>query len=219
MEDIDLGRSFEYENGFYLTASAGRFTKFATHLDLYRRAAGLAGQIIECGVFKGVSLSRFVKFRSMFGHVQAKRITAFDTFGPFPDAQFAEDKGKRQQFIDEAGDTSITVERFTELIEANGLNENIELVAGNILETAADYVFAHPQLKISLLHVDVDLYEATQAALEAFYPAVVRGGIIILDDYGAFPGANKAIDEYFLGTDIRVQTLPYSNAISFVEKP
>jgi hypothetical protein len=81
------------------------------------------------------------------------------------------------------------------------------------------YVAAHPQLKISLLHVDVDLYEATKAALDAFYPAVVRGGIIILDDYGAFPGANKAIDEYFSGTDIRVQTLPYSNAISFVEKP
>jgi len=39
-----------------------------------------------------------------------------------------------------------------------------------------------------------------------------------LDDYGAFAGANKAIDEYFVDKDIIIQKLSYSNNISFVEK-
>jgi hypothetical protein len=219
MEDIDFKRRFEYENGFYLTAPTSRISKFATHMDLYRKVSGLPGEIIECGVFKGASLCRLIKFRDLFDNKFAKKIIGFDTFGPFPEADFGPDKAVRQRFIDEAGETSITVEKLEELLTANGLNENVELVAGNLLETAPDYIEAHQQLKISLLHIDVDLYEPTKIALECFFPLVVRGGIVILDDYGAFPGSNAAIDEYLENTGIVVQKLPYSNAISYVEIP
>ena len=75
----------------------------------------------------------------------------------------------------------------------------------------------NPHPKITLLHVDVDLCEATKTCLEEFYPDRVRGGIIILDDYGAFPGANKAIDNFFQNRESRIQKLAYSSAISFVE--
>ena len=121
MEDIELKRQFEYENGFYLTAPVNRISKFATHLDLYRMVSGLPGEIVECGVFKGVSLSRFVKFRDLFDNKYAKRVIGFDTFGEFPEAEFEADKSVRQRFVDEAGNMSITVERLTDLLAANGL--------------------------------------------------------------------------------------------------
>lgn len=49
----------------------------------------------------------------------------------------------------------------------------------------------------SLVHLDVDLYEPTFAALEFFYPRTNLGGIIVCDDYGseACPGARAAMDE------------------------
>lgn len=214
----DISKSFDYENGFYLTASVNRISKFATHLDLFRRTQHLAGDIVECGVFKGVSLCRWIKFRALFGNAFSKRIIAFDTFGEFPEASFEDDKIKREMFINEAGGQSITKEELSDLLVRQNLYENIELVQGDILETAEAYVKKNPHLKLSLLHVDVDLYEPTRKALEIFYPHVVRGGIVILDDFGAFAGANKAIDDYFFGSDVKIETLPFSNAISFVEK-
>ena len=36
------------------------------------------------------------------------------------------------------------------------------------------------------------------SSLDILYPHVVKNGVIILDDYGAFPGANKAIDEFLV---------------------
>jgi Macrocin-O-methyltransferase (TylF). len=55
----------------------------------------------------------------------------------------------------------------------------------------------------SLIHIDVDLYEPTMDSLKFFYPKIVKGGIIICDDYNitAYPGAKKAKDESFLDTD------------------
>nr|MBK7063964.1 hypothetical protein [Deltaproteobacteria bacterium] len=57
----------------------------------------------------------------------------------------------------------------------------------------------NPGLRISLLHLDVDLYEPTLAALKAFYPRVVTGGVVIFDEYGLMPweGESQAVDEYF----------------------
>ena len=219
MEDIDLERRFECENGFYLTVSVGRLSKFATHLDLFRKILDLPGEIVECGVFKGVSLSRLIRFRVLFGGPFSRRIIAFDTFGPFPEAGYEGDDLIRDRFIAEAGDTSITTDRLTELLAANGLNENLQLIEGDLLETAPAYLAENPHLKIALLNVDVDLHEPTKAVLEHFYPRVVRGGIVTLDDYGAFPGANAAIDAYFEPIGVKVQKLPYTSAISYVQKP
>ncbi|MCX5712986.1 MAG: class I SAM-dependent methyltransferase, partial [Candidatus Omnitrophica bacterium] len=189
MLDFDLSKQFEYENNFYLTAPVNRISKFVTHLDLFRMVSGIAGDIVECGVFKGVSLSRLIKFRGLLENPLSKKIIAFDTFGEFPDAQYPLDVKKRDQFIKEAGSKSIGKEQFISLLKKLVLYQNIELVKGNILQTVPEYKLNNPHLKISLLHIDVDLYEATHTCLEELYGLVTRGGIVILDDYGAFAGA------------------------------
>jgi len=215
----DLGKKFEYENGFYATAGVNRLSKFVTHLDLYRRVTELRGEVVECGVFKGNSLFRWVKFRELIENTFSRKIIAFDIFGEFPETEFEGDKIKREQFITEtSGGVSLNDEEIRELLEASSTDKNVELVKGDILQTLKEYVSVHANLKIALLHVDVDLYEATKETLEVLFPHVVRGGVVIFDDYGAFPGANKAIDDYFEGTDVRIKQLPLSNAISYIVK-
>ena len=51
--------------------------------------------------------------------------------------------------------------------------------------------------RISLLRLDTDWYASTKAELEILYPRLVPGGVCILDDYGHWDGARKAVDEYF----------------------
>lgn len=215
--NVDPDRRFDYENGFYLTASVDRFGKFVTHLDLFRRTAGIPGEIVECGVFKGASLFRWIKFRELLENTSSRRIVAFDTFGSFPDAGYEPDRVRRDRFVEEAGDQSIPEARLRELLEAQDLDGNVELFAGDILETVPAFAERNPEFRISLLHIDVDLLEPTRCCLEVLYPRVVPGGIVILDDYGAFPGASLAVEDFFKG--MRFQKMPYSHAVTFVEKP
>lgn len=53
--------------------------------------------------------------------------------------------------------------------------------------------------QIAILRLDVDWHRPTKAALEALYPLVVHSGFLIIDDYGHWAGARKAVDEYFGG--------------------
>ena len=98
------------------------------------------------------------------------------------------------------------------------LNENIFLIEGDIIKTVPDFINRNKQIRISLLHIDVDLYEPTKVSLENFFPHVVKGGVIVLDDYGAFPGANKAIEEYFDDKNYKIEQFRYSHSISFIIK-
>ena len=68
-----------------------------------------------------------------------------------------------------------------------------------------------------MLHIDVDLYEPTKIILEKLYDKVTTGGIIIFDDYGAFAGTNKAVDDFF-DNKSEIKKLPYSHAISYIVK-
>ena len=58
----------------------------------------MSGEIVECGVFKGVSLSRLIKFRALLENPLSRKIIAFDIFGEFPEARYKADVKKRRQF-------------------------------------------------------------------------------------------------------------------------
>jgi hypothetical protein len=209
---------FSVENEFYRSASVTRLGKLVTHLDLFRRSSGLPGEIVECGVFKGASLYRWIKFRGLLENQGSRKIIGFDVFGEFPEAQNEADRKRRQSFVDAAGSRGPSQEEIIHSLEKQGLAGNVELISGDVLQAIPSYVSQHEELKISLLNVDVDLYEPTFCCLEMLYSKVVSGGIVILDDYGAFPGANEAIDEFFADKDVNIQKLPYSFSVSFVEK-
>jgi hypothetical protein len=50
---------------------------------------------------------------------------------------------------------------------------------------------------LAVLRLDTDWYESTMKELEVLYPRLSPGGILIIDDYGHFTGARKAVDDYF----------------------
>ncbi len=215
---MNFDEHFKHENDFYISAPVSRFSKFITHLDLFRKISDLRGEIVECGVFKGNSLMRWVKFRSLLENPFSRKIIAFDTFDEFPDASYEAEDIIRKKFIKEAGSKSVTQESLNDYLNKLKLNQNIFLVKGNILKTAPEYSKSHLELRIALLHIDVDLYEPTKVTLESFFSHVVKGGVVILDDYGSFPGANKAIENHFKGTNYEIKQLNYSNAISYIIK-
>ena len=76
-------------------------------------------------------------------------------------------------------------------------SERLHLIRGPVEQTLPE----HPPGPLALLRLDTDWYESTRAEMEHLYPSLAVGGVLIIDDYGHWDGARKAIDEYFQGTD------------------
>lgn len=214
----DFSKKFEYENNFYLSCDITRISKILAHYELFKIVQHLPGAIVECGVFKGVSFTRFAMFRSLFGNVYAKKMIGFDTFGEFPKTNYKPDKKFRNNFIKDAGIESINKDQLLRIMEYKGINKNVELIAGDICKTVPEYAKKNPQLKISLLNLDTDIYEPSAVILKYFWNKIVKGGILLLDDYGVFPGETKAIDEFFSGKNIKILKSPFCITPSYIIK-
>jgi hypothetical protein len=181
-------------------------------------ALDVPGAIVECGVFKGTSLVRFASFRDLMGNSFSKKIIGFDIFGKFPETKFIDDINPRKKFIANAGEESISQEQLFQVLKHKNIDQNIELIAGDIVKTVPDYLNKNPELKISLLNLDTDIYEPAVVILENLFPRIVTGGILILDDYGVFPGETKAVDKYFADRSVEIKKFPFCMTPCYIVK-
>ena len=212
-------KAFEYENNFYLSCGITRISKILSHYEIYKMIKEVPGEIIECGVFKGASYLRFAMFREIFGNPFSKKIIGFDTFSKFPETTFQDDTKARNKFISSAGSDSISKEQLLKILDNKGLNKHVDLIEGDITETVPSYVKANPELKISLLNLDTDIYEPAVTILEHLYPKITKGGILMLDDYGTHPGETKAVDEYFKNKTIEIKKFSFAMTPCYIIKP
>ncbi|MDE2165875.1 MAG: class I SAM-dependent methyltransferase [Alphaproteobacteria bacterium] len=68
-----------------------------------------------------------------------------------------------------------------------------QLIKGWFNETLPGLKISEP---IAVLRLDGDWYESTMECLNTFYPQVMSGGIIILDDYFTYEGCSRAVHDY-----------------------
>jgi len=214
----DFDRPFDHENNFYLTASPARTAKMLAHYELYKKSLSLPGAIVECGVFKGASLMRFGVYRHLFETEASRKIIGFDIFGEFPDTAYEDDKSRLKKFWEEAGRESISKDGLMDALERQNISDNIELIAGDVHDTIPKYLKSHPELRISLLNLDTDVYEPAKCIMENLYERVVPGGIILLDDYAVWAGETNAVDEYLQSKNVVIRKLPFAGTPAYIVK-
>jgi len=215
---------------FPVYARRVNITRFLAHYELYRKVSHLPGNLVDCGVYRGVSLFEWAKFLEIFhGGDRTRRVFGFDNFAGFtslnekdgPDYAHA----NKVQGGWDAGPFYEELKEHVEIFHQDSFvprAKRIVLVEGDLTETARDFVADNPGFRISLLHLDVDLYEPTLAALEAFYPCVVSGGLVVFDEYGQteWAGESKAAEEYFGADFPAIEKFPFSSLPgAFFRKP
>ena len=67
-------------------------------------------------------------------------------------------------------------------------------------------------MRIALLHIDTDIYAPAKKALEVLFERVVRGGLVVFDDYGTIEGETLAVDEFFRNSDYVLEKFTFSHA-------
>jgi cephalosporin hydroxylase len=161
------------------------------------------GDLVECGVWKGGNLILLASLQEQIG--SSRTIYGFDTFAGMVEPESidldylgnsASEMMKKASKVD--GDNSIHAFASIDLVKKNlevNKSNNVKLIKGDVSETLRNPENL-PQ-KIAILRLDTDWYESTKIELETLYPLLEPGGVLIVDDYGHFEGARKAVDEYF----------------------
>jgi hypothetical protein len=188
--------SWDSFNGFLLNGATDRFAKILSRYELFQRAAGVPGDIVECGVFKGTGVLFWAKLLQIFHPLSLRKVVGFDTFGEFP-ATSAVDRQFAAELCAEAGYEGADPEVLMEIAAQCGVRHRVELIRGDATVSMARYVEANPGFRVALLNLDFDTYAPTRAALDALYNSVVPGGVVICDEYG-LTGCSEsdAVDDF-----------------------
>ena len=93
--------------------------------------------------------------------------------------------------------------------------ERIHFVQGPVEETLP----ASAPEQIALLRLDTDWYSSTKHELVHLFPRLTTGGVLILDDYGYWQGARRAVDEYLTENSLRLLLNRIDNTARIALKP
>ena len=205
-------------------ASFGRrmhFMKAFAHYEVFRKIEALPGDIIECGVYKGSSLLTFARFLETFcPGDRTRKVLGFDHFRGLADRTEKDGLDDRVGNTAEGWNPSAFRDTLFALVDAFNKDSfvpqrpRIELVDGDVCKTAGEYAAANPGLRISLLHLDMDLYAPTLAALEAFWPRILTGGVVLFDEFAIreWPGETEAVETFFKGKVPRIEKFGFASA-------
>ena len=86
----------------------------------------------------------------------------------------------------------------------------VKYVVGPVEET----IPSNAPEQIALLRLDTDWYESTRHEMQHLYPRLSDGGVLIIDDYGHWQGARRAIDEYFAGQPTLLSRIDYTGRLA-----
>ena len=167
----------------------------------YIEQNAIDGDIVECGVWRGGNM---MMLKSYFGPACARRFFLYDTYLGMSEPTGADVHFHGPVALDEYNAKKqdgrsdwayASLDQVKRNFASFGLLDPDVVFVQGMVETTLrqDEV---PQ-QIALLRLDTDWYQSTKVELEVLYPRLVKGGVLIVDDYGDWLGSKKAVDEYF----------------------
>lgn len=183
--------------------------------------AGVRGDIVECGVWRGGSTMLAAMTLAGRGD-DDRRLWLYDTFegmaqpGPMDTSgAYGEDPHEEWRALQAEGHNEWCYSPLDEVqrnMAATGLpSDRFVYVQGLVEETLPGTM----PTEIAILRLDTDWYESTRHELVHLFPHLVSGGLLIVDDYGHWEGARRAVDEYLAetGTQILLHRIDQSGRI------
>lgn len=170
----------------------------------YLVASGIRGAMVECGVWRGGSAMVILQTLMQMGET-TRDLYLYDTFTGMT----------RPGDVDVSIHGERALEQFSQTRtsddSSNWCCSSLEEVRKNVLGVgyAANHIHFIPGKvettipgtlpgAIALLRLDTDWYDSTRHELQHLFPLLQPGGVLIIDDYGYWQGARKAVDEYIL---------------------
>lgn len=178
----------------------------------------ISGAFVECGVWRGGSMMA-VALTLLDRGVHDRALHLFDTFEGMTlptetdrsfDNEQASVRLQRDEKENKRGSAWCYAQQdYVEQVMASTdyPAQNVHFARGKVEDTLPEQA---PE-NIAVLRLDTDWYESTKHEMIHLFPRLVRGGVLIVDDYGHWKGARKAVDEYTEQNDVKI----YLNRIDY----
>jgi len=195
---------------FALHTPINSIQRFLARYELMKLVQDIPGAICELGVCSGNGLMSLIHCHNVLQPTYRYReFYGFDTFEGFPNVHENDIKDivwQKGDFCNESYD------RLTSIIDIHNnyyyLPTNVQLIKGDVTKTVPEFLKDNRHVIVSLLYLDMDIYEPTKVAIKEFLPRMAKGSIIAFDElnWRSFPGETIAALEE-LGTKYKFKNL------------
>jgi len=169
----------------------------------YVVANNIDGAIVECGVWRAGSTMAMALTLKELGD-ETRELYLYDTYSGMSaptgedvsiSGKPAEKKFNARKTTDDSSQWCLsTIEEVRENVFSTGYpKDKFHFIEGKVEDTLPE---KNPSSTIAVLRLDTDWYESTRHELFHLYPLLATNGVLIIDDYGHWQGARKAVDEY-----------------------
>ena len=196
----DIKKFIKLSTQFSMTGKKRMYALFQA----IENSRNLEGDYVECGVWRGGNILLYKLLADYYN--LKKTIYAFDTFEGMTapeniDVNYQGHTAQKSMGEASKNEKEMNIHCYSsiDMVKKNILKHsnlnNIKFIKGPVEETLLNE--KNLPNKISVLRLDTDFYSSTKIELEILYPKLISGGVLIIDDYGYWRGARKAVDEYF----------------------
>ena len=198
--------------------------RFLCQYHIFQKQMDIKGSVVECGVNLGGGIFSWAHFSSILEpYNYHRKIIGFDTFSGFAslDKKDGKKPKKKESFFRTSYDVEKELLNLIKVFDKNRYLNNkqkIELIKGDANKTIPEYLKKNPELLVSLLFLDFDVYQPTITALEYFLPRMSKGSIIAFDQLNNpdWPGETLAYLEKQQLKKYKLETLSFEPNISFL---
>lgn len=199
-------------------------TRFLVRYEIFKQVLNIQGSVVEIGVLDGASLMSWAQFSAILEHLNyQRRVIGFDVFGEKPTASKQDQTGDSVKMYEDGTMSLDSYADITKSIQIFDMNRflssqtKVFLIKGDVKETAPRYLQENPETIVSLLYLDVNLYEPTKAALDTFLPRMPKGSVIVFDELNdrGLPGETLAVLDSIDIRSLRIQRFSFDTKISF----
>ena len=197
-------------------------TRFITLYELFKKVVETKGSVVECGVFRGFGLMTWAHLSAVLEPANlTRRIYGFDSFEGFPSVSDCDlNQSKNPARGELRADSVEELQALLAVYDQDrflGHIDKVHLIKGDVTKTAPEFVEQHAHLVVSLLFLDLDLFEPTRVALQTFLPRMPRGAIVAFDelDNPIWPGETLAVLETVGLSQLKLQRFPWDPYIGY----
>lgn len=207
-------------NEYIFSTDRNLFGKIMSKIKFCEMTKNIPGDVVELGVFKGSGMMAWLKTLSHV-NVNYKKVVGFDFFDAdavVSSVKTADQEVMKSLFEDRGFDPKGTQAFLAKTFVDAGYH-NYDLVKGDVVETVAQYVKDNPGFRASIVNFDLDVEDPTEACLDFLWNRVVRGGVVVFDEYafGEWTESN-AVDRFITKHDLTLHTTGFYAPSAYIVK-
>ena len=199
-----------------------KLTRLLSLYEIFKKILLIKGSIVECGVYRGFSLMAWANMSAILEPTNlTRRIYGFDTFEGFPEVSEKDLSKVMKPDMGQLGSDSFKeLKKLINIYDSNrflGHINKVQLIKGDVRKTIPEFIEKNKHLVVSLLFLDLDLFEPTKVAIENFYPRMPKGSIIAFDelDNPIWPGETIAILDTLGINRLKIERIEFDPYIGF----